>query len=87
MRFIEPFSSLRMRYIEPLSCFKVRCLDLRTVLLQNEAFEIVLPQNEVNISVLLQGGIYRVVIVNWQLSNEVKAVIDFVGVTVKASKF
>ena len=50
----------------------------RTVLLQNEAFEIVLPQNEVNIYVLLQGGIYRVVIVNWQLSNEVKAVIDFV---------
>ena len=52
----------------------------RTVLLQNEAFEIVLPQNEVNISVLLQGGIFRVVIVNWQLSNEVKVVIDFVGV-------
>ena len=50
----------------------------RTVLLQNEAFEIVLPQNEVNTSVLLQGGIFRVVIVNWQLSNEVKAVIDFV---------
>src|SRR6202050_4814691 len=50
----------------------------KTVLLQNEAFEIVLPQNEVNISVLLQGGIFRVVIVNWQLSNEVKAVIDFV---------
>ena len=36
----------------------------RTVLLQNEAFEIVLPQNEVNTSVLLQGGIFRVVIVN-----------------------
>jgi hypothetical protein len=51
-----------------------------TVLLQNEAFEIVLPQNEVNIYVLLQDGIFRVVIVNWQLSNEVKAVIDFVGV-------
>ena len=50
----------------------------RTVLLQNEAFEIVLPQNEVNTSVLLQRGIFRVVIVNWQLSNEVKAVIDFV---------
>src|ERR1700727_854102 len=50
----------------------------RTVLLQNEAFEIVLPQNEVNIYVLLQGGIFRVVIVNWQLSNAVKAVIDFV---------
>ena len=31
-----------------------------------------------NISVLLQGGIFRVVIVNWQLSNKVKAVIDFV---------
>jgi hypothetical protein len=46
----------------------------------DEAFEIVLPQNEVNISVLLQGGIYRVIIDNWQLSNEVKAVIDFVGV-------
>src|ERR1700691_6191245 len=50
----------------------------RTVLLQNEAFEIDLPQHEVNTSVLLQGGIFRVVIVNWQLSNEVKAVIDFV---------
>jgi hypothetical protein len=32
----------------------------------------------VNISVLLQGGIFKVVIVNWQLSNEVKAVMDFV---------
>jgi len=52
----------------------------RTVLLQNEAFEIVLPQNEENISVPLQSGIFRVVIVNWQISNEVKAVIDFVGV-------
>ena len=52
----------------------------RTVLLQIEAFEIVLSQNEVNISVLLQGGIFRIVIVNWQLFNEVKAVIDFVGV-------
>src|ERR1700683_5131497 len=40
----------------------------RTVLLQNE--KIVLPQNEVNISVLPQGGIFRVVIVNCQLSNE-----------------
>src|SRR5882762_3117272 len=52
----------------------------RTVLLQNEAFAIVLPQNEVNISVLLQGGIFRVVIVSWQLFSEVKAIIDFVGV-------
>src|SRR6267154_856502 len=52
----------------------------RTVLLQIEAFEIVLSQNEVNISVPLQGGIFGVVIVNWQLSNKVKAVIDFVGV-------
>ena len=54
------------------------------ILLQNDVFEIVLPQNEVNISVLPQGGIFRVVIVNWQLSNKVKAVIDFVfylGVT------
>ena len=50
----------------------------RTVLLQNEAFEIILPQNEVNIYVLPQGGIFRVEMVNWQLSNEVKAVIDFV---------
>jgi len=48
----------------------------RTVPLQNEAFEIDLPQNEVNTSVLLQGGIFRVVIVNWQLSHEVKTVID-----------
>jgi hypothetical protein len=48
------------------------------ILLQNEVFEIVLPQNEVNISVLPQGGIFKVVIVNWQLSNKVKAVIDFV---------
>jgi hypothetical protein len=32
----------------------------------------------VNTSVLLQGGIFRVVIVNWQLSHEVKTVIDFV---------
>ena len=57
----------------------------RTVLLQNEVFEIVLPQNEVNISVLPQGGIFRVVIVNWQLSNEVKAVINFVlNLTVKS---
>ena len=53
--------------------------------LQNEVFEIVLSQNEVNISVPLQGGIFRVVIVNWQLSNKVKAVIDFVGV--KTFKF
>src|SRR5258705_350577 len=37
-------------------------------LLQNEVFEIVLPQ----------GRIFRVVIVNWELSNKVKAVIDFV---------
>ena len=50
----------------------------RTVLLQNEAFEIILPQNEVNIYVLPQGGIFRVEMVDWQLSNEVKAVIDFV---------
>ena len=58
-----------------------------TVLLQNEAFEIVLPQNEVNISVLPQGGIFRVVIVNCQLSNEVKAIIDFVlNVGVKSIK-
>src|SRR5882762_2948169 len=50
------------------------------ILLQNEAFAIVLPQNEVNISVLLQGGIFRVVIVSWELFSEVKAIIDFVGV-------
>jgi hypothetical protein len=57
------------------------------ILPQNEAFEIVLPQNEVNISVLPQGGIFRVVIVNCQLSNEVKAVIDFVlNVGVKSIK-
>jgi hypothetical protein len=34
----------------------------------------------VNISVLPQGGIFRVVIINCQLSKEVKAVMDFVGV-------
>jgi len=34
----------------------------------------------VNISVLLQGGIFRVVIVSWELFSEVKAIIDFVGV-------
>jgi hypothetical protein len=57
------------------------------ILLQNEVFEIVLPQNEVNISILPQGGIFRVVIVNWQLSNKVKAVIDFVfGLGVKSIK-
>src|SRR6267154_190413 len=50
------------------------------ILPQNEVFRTVLHQNEVNISVLLQGGIFRVVIVNCQLSNEVKAVIDFFGV-------
>src|SRR6202042_552969 len=54
----------------------------RTIVLpQSEVFgfqNMILPQNEVNISVLLQGGIFRVVIVNWQLSNAVKAVIDFV---------
>src|SRR6202042_2069069 len=43
------------------------------ILPQSEGFRAVLPQNEVNISVLLQGGIFRVVIVNWQLSNAVKA--------------
>ena len=48
------------------------------ILPQNEVFKTVLPQNEVNTSVLLQGGIFRVVIVNWQLSNAVKAVTDFV---------
>src|SRR5882762_8086923 len=52
----------------------------RTVLLQIEAFEIVLSQNEVNISVPLQGGIFGVVIGSWQLSNKVEAVIDFVRV-------
>jgi len=56
----------------------------RTIVLpQSEVFgsqNMTLPQNEVNISVLLWGGIFRVVIVNWQLSNEVKAVIDFVVV-------
>src|ERR1700692_1476555 len=55
-------------------------LSQNRILPQNEMYRTVLPQNEVNISVLLQGGIFRVVIVNWQLSNEVKAVIDFVGV-------
>src|SRR6202167_3667448 len=48
------------------------------ILPQNEVFRTVLLQNEVNISVLLQGGIFSVVIVNRQLSNAVKAVIDFV---------
>ena len=58
----------------------------RSVLLQNEVFKIVLPQNEVNISVLPQGGIFRAV--NWQLFNEVKAVIDFVlNLAVKSVKF
>src|SRR6202790_3911204 len=52
----------------------------RTILLQIEAFEIVLSQNEVNISVPLQGGIFGVVIGSWQLSNKVEAVIDFVRV-------
>jgi len=50
---------------------------------QSEVFRsqhMILPQNEVNISVLLPSGIFRVVTVNWQLSNEVKAVIDLVGV-------
>ena len=57
------------------------------ILFQNEVFEIVLPQNEVNISILPQGGIFRVVIVNWQLSNKVKAVMDFVfGLGVKSIK-
>ena len=57
----------------------------RSVLLQNEVFKIVLPQNEVNISVLPQGGIFRAV--NWQLFNEVKAVIDFVlNLAVKSVK-
>src|SRR5882762_8419761 len=56
------------------------------ILPQNEAFAIVLPQNEVNISVLLQGGIFRVVIVSWQLFSEVKAIIDFVGVSSACSK-
>jgi len=32
----------------------------------------------VNISVLPQGGVFRVVILNWQLSDKVKPVIDFV---------
>jgi len=39
-------------------------------------FEIVLPQNEVNISVLPQGG--NIQSCDCQLSNQVKAVIDFV---------
>src|SRR5882762_5676765 len=56
----------------------------RTIVLpQSEVFgsqNMILPQNEVNISVLLQGGIFRVVIVSWQLFSEVKAIIDFVGV-------
>jgi hypothetical protein len=52
----------------------------KTILLQIEAFEIVLSQNEMNISVPLQGGIFGVVIGSWQLSNKVEAVIDFVRV-------
>src|SRR3984885_4142699 len=50
------------------------------ILPQIEVFEIVLSQNEVNISVLLQGGIFGVVIGSWQLSNKAEAVIDFVRV-------
>src|SRR5882762_1306894 len=47
------------------------------VLPQSEMFG---SQNEVYISVLLQVGIFIVVIVSWQLFSEVKAIIDFVGV-------
>ena len=61
-------------------------LSQNMILPQNEVFRTVLHQNEAFEIVLLQGGIYRVVIDNWQLSNEVKAVIDFVGVSSAFSK-
>src|ERR1700733_9487947 len=53
---------------------------LAPILPQSWVFEIVLSQNEVNISVPLQGGIFGVVIGGWKLSNKVEAVIDFVRV-------
>ena len=51
-------------------------------------FQIVPPQNGVHVSVLPQNGVFKVVIVNCQLANKVKAIIDFVlNLEVKSCRF
>src|ERR1700683_4451952 len=58
------------------------------VLPQHEVFRTIQLQSEVDISVLPQNGVFNVVIVNCQLANKVKVIINCVlNSEVKSCKF
>ena len=77
-KFVLPQNEVSNVSIITSELSNVNLLNIGVKSFTKSTLTLVYHQNDVNISVLPQHGVFRVVVVNWQLSDDIKAVIDFV---------